>query len=107
MTGAVIGTGETGFPGQHTARALPERSDQPFLLGRDFSPVQELIQNGVPPIQADLRDRAAIIAACQGKDAVTHAGTSLAISGSRREIFEINIGGTGAGLTLGVMATVF
>jgi nucleoside-diphosphate-sugar epimerase len=90
----VLVTGGTGFLGQHVARALLARGDAVHLLGRDFTAAQGVIAAGARPVPADLRDRAAVIRACAGMDAVCHAGARSAPWGPADEFHAVNVGGT-------------
>jgi nucleoside-diphosphate-sugar epimerase len=90
----ILVTGGTGFLGQHLARALLTREYGVRIAGRDMSTSQELIAAGAQPIVADLRDGAAIMAACAGVDAVFHVGALSAPWGNRRDFFAINVDGT-------------
>lgn len=90
----VLVTGGTGFLGRHLGRALLERGDRPYLMGRDFGPTAELVGAGAVAVRADLRDREAVVAACAGVDAVVHAGALSAPWGPRDEFQSINVGGT-------------
>lgn len=92
----VLVTGGTGFLGGHVARALLERGDRPYLLGRDFAPAAELLASGAIPAPADLRDRDAVVEACRGMDAVVHAGALSSPWGPRAEFHAVNVGGTEA-----------
>jgi len=92
----VLVTGGTGFLGRHLARALLERGDRPYLLGRDFAPAAEALASGAVAVRADLRDREAVAAACRGIDAVVHAGALSAPWGPRAEFHAVNVGGTEA-----------
>lgn len=64
------------------------------LLGRNFTSTQQLIDKGAVPIQADLRDRVAVMTACQGVDIVYHVGALSAPWGRRANFEAINVGGT-------------
>lgn len=90
----VLVTGGTGFVGQHTVRALLQRGDQVAMLGRDWSRSAATLKAGALPIQADLRDAAAIRAACAGMDAVLHIGALSAPWGRAADFHAINVGGT-------------
>jgi nucleoside-diphosphate-sugar epimerase len=92
----VLVTGGTGFLGGHVARALLARGDHPYLLGRDFGASAPLVADGAVPVRADLRDRASVVAACAGMDAVCHAGALSAPWGPRAEFHAVNVGGTEA-----------
>jgi nucleoside-diphosphate-sugar epimerase len=92
----VLVTGGTGFLGSHLASALLARGHRVRLMGRDFSGVAALLARGASPIAADLRDRAAVMAACAGADAVFHVGALSAAWGRRADFHAINVGGTAA-----------
>src|SRR6476469_8671967 len=92
----ILITGGSGFLGQHLARALLEQGHGVRLLGRDMAPARALIAAGALPIVADLRDRAAVNAACAGVDAIYHVGALSAPWGRRADFFAINVGGTAA-----------
>lgn len=91
-------TGGTGFLGQRLSRALLDMGHQVRLMGRDLQQpgVEGLVEMGAVAIQADLRDEAAVRAACLGAEVVFHAGALSAPWGKRPEFFSINVGGTRA-----------
>ncbi|HEX6820156.1 MAG TPA: NAD-dependent epimerase/dehydratase family protein [Ktedonobacterales bacterium] len=89
-------TGGTGFLGGHLARTLLAQGHDVRLMGRDFRAAGELLAAGAIPLNADLRDPAAVIAACAGMDAVYHAGALSAPWGRTAEFEAINVGGTAA-----------
>lgn len=90
----VLVTGGTGFVGQHLARALLARGHRVAVLGREPGRAGALLAAGARGIAADLRDHAAIVAACAGIDAVYHAGALSAPWGRRADFQAINVGGT-------------
>lgn len=92
----ILVTGGTGFLGRHLARALLTHGHRVRLLGRDFASVRALVSSGAVPITADLRDSAAVVAACAGVEAVCHVGALSAPWGRPDDFFAINIGGTAA-----------
>jgi nucleoside-diphosphate-sugar epimerase len=90
----VLVTGGTGFLGQHLARALLGSGERVYLLGRNFSSSEALLAAGAVKVRADLRERAAVMAACQGMDAVFHAGALSAPWGRRADFEAVNVAGT-------------
>jgi nucleoside-diphosphate-sugar epimerase len=92
----ILITGGTGFLGEHLARALLGRGHRVRILGRDFTRVSGLLDAGAQPVRADLRDFAAVVAACDGVDAVYHLGALTAAWGSAQDFHAINVGGTAA-----------
>lgn len=90
----ILVTGSTGFLGQHLARALLERGHQVWMLGRHFESAGWLLAAGAAKVQADLRDRNAVIGACAHMDAVYHAGALSAPWGPSADFYAINVGGT-------------
>jgi nucleoside-diphosphate-sugar epimerase len=90
----ILVTGGTGFLGRHLARALLLRGDCAYLLGRNFTQSADLLSLGARPVQVDLRDKQATIAACAGMDAIFHVGALSAPWGRRADFFAINVDGT-------------
>jgi nucleoside-diphosphate-sugar epimerase len=90
----ILVTGGTGFVGRHLVRALLDRGHEVWMLGRHFGGAQALIDAGAVAVQADLRDRPAIVAACAGMQAVFHAGALSAAWGRSADFYAINVGGT-------------
>lgn len=107
----ILITGGTGPLGARLARHLLTHGHHVVILGRNLAPVTDLIQAGATPIQADLRDRDAIVRACAGHEAVVHAGALSAAWGRRQDFFAINVDGTQAVidgcLTYGVRRLVY
>jgi nucleoside-diphosphate-sugar epimerase len=66
------------------------------LLGRNFQQpgVPALVEMGAVAIQADLRDRDAVLEACRGAEVVFHVGALSAPWGKRSDFHAINVGGT-------------
>ena len=92
----VLVTGGTGFLGRHLAAALMKQEHQTHLLGRSFASVKALVEQGAVPVAVDLRDRAAVSAACAGMEVVYHVGALSAPWGKRSDFYAINVGGTEA-----------
>lgn len=90
----ILVTGGTGFLGRHLARALLADAHHVRLLGRHFEHTSSLLAAGATPVNADLRDRAGVNAACAGIDVVYHVGALSAPWGRRSDFYEINVGGT-------------
>jgi nucleoside-diphosphate-sugar epimerase len=63
-------------------------------MGRNFAGVSDLLRSGAVAVRADLRDREAIVAACEGVEAVLHVGALSAPWGPARDFHDINVGGT-------------
>jgi nucleoside-diphosphate-sugar epimerase len=92
----ILVTGGTGFLGSHLGRALLQQGQTVYILGRDFTPVANLLAAGAHQVSADLRDARAIERACAGMDAVFHVGALSAAWGKRADFHAINAGGTQA-----------
>jgi nucleoside-diphosphate-sugar epimerase len=90
----ILVTGGTGFLGRHTVRGLLAQGHRVRVMGRNFADTEFMLQSGAVPVVADLRDRAAVVAACRGVYAVVHAGALSAPWGPARNFHEINVGGT-------------
>ena len=71
---------------------LHERGVQTRVFGRKTYP--ELERLGVECAVGDLRDPAAVAAACAGCDTVFHVAALAGVWGSRQEYFAVNDGGT-------------
>ena len=92
----ILLTGGTGFLGGHTARKLLDHRHTVHLLGRDFGGAEPLLKRGAVAVLADLRDREAVMTACQGMDAVIHAGALSSAWGPRADFLAVNVEGTEA-----------
>lgn len=89
-------TGGTGFLGGHLTAALRTRGHRVTVLGRDFHALTAALGPDLIPVRADLRDRAAVIAACAGAEVVYHVGARSAPWGRAADFHAINVGGTEA-----------
>jgi len=85
-------TGGGGFLGRYIVERLLARGDSVRVLGRGGYP--ELDTLGVEGVQADLRDRDAVIKACRAIDVVFHVAALPAIWGKRKDFYGINVEGT-------------
>lgn len=90
----VLITGGTGFIGRSLGAALLRQGYAVRLMGRRLDPVAPLVAAGAEAVCADLRDAAAVDAACAGVAAVCHAGALSAPWGRREEFFGVNVTGT-------------
>jgi nucleoside-diphosphate-sugar epimerase len=85
-------TGGGGFLGRYIVEKLMARGDSVRALGRSRYP--ELEKLGVETVQADLRDQAAVVKACERVDVVFHAAALPAIWGKWEDFYGINVEGT-------------
>lgn len=92
----ILLTGATGFLGGHTARKLLDHRHTLYLMGRNFAGAEPLLKRGAQPVMADLRDRAAVLGACAGMDAVIHAAALSSAWGPRADFMAVNVEGTQA-----------
>jgi 2-alkyl-3-oxoalkanoate reductase len=91
----VLVTGATGFLGTRLVRALTEGGIRVRVLARNTPSLESMQRAGsVEPYSCDLRDRDAVIAACQGASMVFHLGALTAAWGPRSEFHGINVEGT-------------
>ncbi len=85
-------TGGGGFLGLYVVEQLVARGDRVRTLCRGHYPQLDAL--GVETIRADLRDRAAVVAACQAVDVVFHVGGIAGIGGPWKHFYEVNTLGT-------------
>jgi 2-alkyl-3-oxoalkanoate reductase len=85
-------TGAGGFLGRYIVEQLLARGDRVRTLC--FSPHIELERLGVECVRADLRDPAAVEAACRGIDTVFHAAAVSGVGGPWRRYYGVNVLGT-------------
>lgn len=87
----VLVTGGTGFLGRWVVRALLARGDRVRVLARNPAAVV----SGAEMREGDLRDARAVVGACDGMDAVVHAGALSAPWGPPDAFHAVNVEGTG------------
>ena len=88
----ILVTGGSGFLGGAVVRRLVARGDQVRSLQRQDSPA--LRQLGVDIVRADLADRAAVIEAAKGCDAVIHIAAKAGVWGAEKDYYQTNVLGT-------------
>lgn len=88
----ILVTGGGGFLGGGIVRLLLRRGDAVRVLGRSRYPALERL--GVECIAGDLRDAAAVAAACRCCDAVFHVAAKAGVWGAAVEFAAVNIDGT-------------
>lgn len=93
MTKAMV-TGATGFLGRHVCTRLNRMGWRVTGTGRDEAEGARLEAQGIRFLRADLRDEAAVAAACAGQDVVFHCGALSSPWGAYRDFEAINVGGT-------------
>ncbi|HLO02264.1 MAG TPA: NAD-dependent epimerase/dehydratase family protein [Symbiobacteriaceae bacterium] len=87
-------TGGTGFLGAHLAHRLQALGHEVTAIGRNQAKGAALAARGIRFVAADLADAAAIKAACQGQEAVFHAGALSAPWGAPAAFYAANVLGT-------------
>ena len=85
-------TGAGGFLGLYIVERLVARGDRVRTLCRGSYPALDAL--GVEALRADLRDRAATVAACDGIDVVFHAAGVAGIGFDWKHYYGINTLGT-------------
>jgi nucleoside-diphosphate-sugar epimerase len=88
----VLVTGATGFLGDYIVEQLAARGDKVRAFCRRTAPNLEL--PGVTVALGDIRDRAAVVEACRGVDAVIHTAAVAGIWGPWNLFYETNTLGT-------------
>ena len=84
-------TGGGGFLGRWIVKKLLARGDEVRVLGRREYP--DLAEQGVETVQADLKDRGEVEAACAGVEAVFHVASKIGMWGRRRDFYDANVTG--------------
>ena len=87
----VLITGGGGFLGSHLARNLLEQGNEVSVLGRNLYPA---LGKSMTCIQADIRDRPAMVLALKGQEAVFHTAAIPSIWGDYNEFYSIDVQGT-------------
>ena len=88
----ILVTGGGGFVGGYVIERLLARGYAVRSIGR--SPQPELAAKGVEVVCADLTDKAAVSAACEGVDAVFHVAARAGVWGSWESYYQPNVIGT-------------
>lgn len=87
-------TGATGFLGGHLVRTLLADGHSVRALGRDTRFGMGLSDAGAEFRPVDLKDRAAMIRACEGVDVVIHSGALSSAWGRYEDFYDANVRGT-------------
>jgi nucleoside-diphosphate-sugar epimerase len=87
-------TGGTGFLGQQLALRLHSLGDNVTVLGRNSVVGKQLETAGLTFLSVDLRDREAVIKACEEHDYVFHCGALSSPWGKYQVFYETNVLGT-------------
>lgn len=102
-------TGGGGFVGSAIARALLEEGHSVRIIARGDYPAMRAL--GAETLQGDLRDEAAVLAACVGVDVIFHVAAKVGFHGPAKEYEDVNVHGTqnilGACRAHGVRRLVF
>ena len=85
-------TGASGFIGGKIAERLLAEGRRVRVLAR--RPLPHLEALGAEVIPGDLDNREALRRGCLGTESVFHVAGRVGVWGSRREFFEVNVGGT-------------
>lgn len=89
---SVLITGGGGFLGSAIARMITAEGGGVSSFSRRF--YSDLDALGVKQIQGDIRDRDAVMSACEGVDLVFHTAAKAGGWGKYRDFFDINVTGT-------------
>lgn len=88
----ILVTGGGGFLGRHIVRALQAEGFSVRIFGQREHP--ELAADGVEVHCGDIRDPAAVQAACQGIDGVIHTAGIAGVAPDKKPYFDTNVRGT-------------
>ena len=90
----VLVTGATGFLGKYAVEELVEHGYQVRALGRNQKLGQALARPGVEFFSGDFTKEDDVFAACDGVDAVVHAGALSTLWGAWDQFYRTNVEGT-------------
>lgn len=85
-------TGGSGFIGINLVGELLKRGERVRVI--DVAPLDQDIARRVEYLKLDIRDRQAVIQACQGIDCIYHIISLVPISKAGRVFWDVNVGGT-------------
>lgn len=88
----ILVTGGGGFLGQAIVKRLLARDDEVRVLNRGAYP--ELVALGVDCRQGDIADRAAVVAASEGMEAIVHVAAKAGAGLERGAFYSANVEGT-------------
>jgi len=88
----ILVTGGGGFLGSYICRALKARGDEPVAFQRSAAP--ELAAEGIAVVRGDLTDRASVLEAAKGCEAVIHTAAKAGVWGKQTDYEAINVTGT-------------
>ncbi|TCS96857.1 NAD-dependent epimerase/dehydratase family protein [Hazenella coriacea] len=87
-------TGTTGFLGYALATRLHQMGWQVTATGRNQSIGEELVQQGISFVPADLNDQPSVMNLCQGQEVVFHCAALSSPWGPYQRFYEANVLGT-------------
>ena len=105
----VLLTGGTGFLGRRTAARLARAHELRLLIRRGSA--RDRFPEGAELVEGDVTDRASLVRAMAGCDAVVHAAALVKIAAPAAEFDRVNVGGLenvlGAGAQAGVKRLLY
>jgi nucleoside-diphosphate-sugar epimerase len=90
----ILITGGTGFLGKQLALKLSFHENNVTIIGRNETIGQQLETENIKFLKVDLRDKLAIIKACEGQDYVFHCGALSSPWGKYQDFYNTNVLGT-------------
>lgn len=90
----VLVTGATGFLGTYIIKELQEAGYTVAAFGRNTQVGEQLRRQGVRFISGDLTCYEDVLQACQGMEAVIHAGALSTLWGKWEDFYQTNVRGT-------------